>query len=63
MQKCELLVTEHGATMPVESIKALFPACGQDAVQQVQAASGELVWVCQKHYDKLMAKQKQTGEA
>jgi hypothetical protein len=32
-------------------------------VQQVQAASGELVWVCQKHLDKLMAKQGQTGEA
>ena len=63
MKKCELLVTEHGACMPAESIKNLFPVCNQDAVQQVQAASGEMVWVCQKHLNKLASKQGQIGEA
>jgi hypothetical protein len=54
--ECELLVTEQGyACLPVESLRPLFSPCGAAATQQLQAVSGEIVWVCDMHWAKAKA--------
>ena len=63
MPKCELLITQCGAAPPLPSIKRLFPACGKDAVQQVEVASGDRVYVCQEHFEKLMSREKKVERA
>lgn len=59
-------ITNHSKRICVSTrgiTQTSLPACGKDAVQQVQAGSGELVWVCQGHLNRALAKSNETGEA
>jgi hypothetical protein len=53
MNKCQLLMKDKIACIPVNSLKGMLPPCGQRAIKQIQAISGEILWICQEHWEKL----------
>jgi hypothetical protein len=55
VDRCELLMSQDGlhACLPTESPLGVLQPCGKPAIKQVQAVSGELIWVCADHHDKL----------
>ncbi len=66
-KRCELFVEKEGVRvcLPFPNLPANSPMrrCGDPANHMIESLSGEMVWVCEKHYIRCLGASEVIGDA